>query len=1544
MSMKKGITFIATLLILACVVFTGSGAWAASSTTPTMKQEDVTAYKKGDKTQAPYNKISQDNRTIYYEGTGYSGVLGGSDITVVGYQYYDKDGDGEPEFVAYKDFHIPPISSVNSCTYSAGTVKGNFTLLETIGDEESGLIGEGIVKLEVLIKGMDAPKSFWLEYNPPAIDLDESFLPDTGSQIRKFFVATITSADGDTLESTTMDETGEDVERPVYVWMKSKLAGSEDKNYKVRVQSSEFSKSVSLVIDPLSQTSDLRFEVKDESGLSYVTDLDEIGGNVSFLQTIDPQQSSMLATTEVALVNDEPVLMVKMPAGALDFDEVRMNKLNVNGKFITTNNDWSQADAEGYRYLVVPATEDVDVYAWGSAEQVTLAVDNDENPDDYDVYFGIVDGSAPVLMQALRDEVNNRTLLIFNEPLDKSAPIDGIEVWKSSSDHEFVKYTGKATYSTTNANVIVLPEKLAVGYGVRVGDIGDIDEIYRDQQSLIRDLSGNRIIEREVSVMNGLRVKEVRVTSVGENFTTIDIQFSGDLDLNTPAEWGDAEYYLVKTSADKLALPEDDLATDWLFDSDGDGTLDALRYSKIEDELDPVPDEADTVRLTINARLTDTSDAGLPQVSISSLGATHIKGETGALLVNDNKGVASVDAVGPYIVSASYNKNPSNTQLLDDDVKNHVMTLTFSEPIQCGAVYFPRYDLTLVDRDGNAFDEDLAFGRHAEFTPRTGYSAQIQVKMGENYGDEEDEQVIPVIEGETRVRIQAEKGEGFRDKHDNPAWARDMEDMGLEEFVRLVTIKDGTTPWIVSVSTVDSSIHDGEEIGNGQIEALRVVWSEPVDQWFDEPVGVASVVGYSLLNPKTSSIDIVDDDTVDVMLKERVDMPDTSARPSLTLNLAPNVNYYEEANERPEGEEKLRVDSKIVIPSSGITDGARPVPLKVTFQKTKSPAAGTTGTFEYTFRVKYSEPIDPNVWSDAEHDASLDFEIRGNASGSAEPALADLTIGEYIVHECEQNPTTLSFKVTYTGNAPINETDPTPLYVMPVETGYESAAFDPADMGPDDWQIGVYDKNWNFAASSAIWSDRPDDLEAQKHEIDGGLTSAVEGHDVTTAAGTMILRGKIIGPDGDPVEPAVAENPTDAEKWRIYAYSLNNLFRYEHSRHLEAQHDDEDHPDWVTGYEVVDGTVVDPNSAAYDRYDMVRQVLAPNTFTEGDDAENGVCFGSAYVDPNGEYMMNIYGDMLGSGLEDGFKSGEPIYLVVETPAEPGDDITPHKYLVTNGCKNDAGFYVEWKDNEYIAHDIDLTKYEEIPLKKGWNLVSFSTLKRYVLGDGKVAGTSLQVNVDGTWKDIDASTLVKAASVDMVIPSLYQQWSRIFTVNPSKSDRVDALRVTEPVTTGQLNFTGGVEYFSVGYGYWINIPSVLNANLVVLGDSLRDSTNYRLPVNVGVYGGWNLLGYWGQKVSYTYLPYGVGFSSIFDADEADCYNQVSAISEAFWSIGSKLDGVRTFYQNDPTNMDSSKISKAWYPAKPGRPELNEITYVGPGFGYWVRITDECDVMW
>jgi len=461
---------------------------------------------------------------------------------------------------------------------------------------------------------------------------------------------------------------------------------------------------------------------------------------------------------------------------------------------------------------------------------------------------------------------------------------------------------------------------------------------------------------------------------------------------------------------------------------------------------------------------------------------------------------------------------------------------------------------------------------------------------------------------------------------------------------------------------------------------------------------------------------------------------------------------------------------------------------------------------------------------------------------------------------------------------------------------------------------GVFDSKGNFAKASGVFGSKYIAEDAVVY-APPSTTDPALGHDPETSVYSMTIHGVITGTDGEVV----------GKGWRVYAYSLDNLYRFKHTLR------------YPQGGTLADRTLYstkaehDPNcnvTVGAAEKCAVQAILAPTV------EETGVCFGSGTVqndaDDNetGEFTLYAYGEF--QGTTPGFKTGEAIFLIVE---EPLGTASPKKYLVTNNCANDSNFYIAFEKDGIKIHNIDLRKYEAKTLYKGWNFVSSSTLKRYVVSNGISTPYEGGVLRDENNAPLSASVcpVITVPSIENVIPSLNKQWGRIYFYDATKPAS-DAIRQTVRGTTGGKE----IEYFSIGYGYWIYVPYVENAQMVMLGDAVNEnSPQYHLTLTNP---GWNMVGYWGGNAYYTDLP--EGMSDLFASSTAN-FVQISTMDAVFNPFKAGVDRIKASYK---------KGTQCWYNPSSTDPDaailrsLSDLTCVGPGFGYFIRVTNGCNVTW
>ena len=205
--------------------------------------------------------------------------------------------------------------------------------------------------------------------------------------------------------------------------------------------------------------------------------------------------------------------------------------------------------------------------------------------------------------------------------------------------------------------------------------------------------------------------------------------------------------------------------------------------------------------------------------------------------------------------------------------------------------------------------------------------------------------------------------------------------------------------------------------------------------------------------------------------------------------------------------------------------------------------------------------------------------------------------------------------------------------------------------------------------------------------------------------------------------------------------------------------------------------------------------------------------------------------------------------------------------------------------------------QKIPLHKGWNLMSFNINKCFFVDQKPEVPM------------IDSIEYEKVDHISDVLKSIDGQYSYICGYDKTG------------IKTYNLSPFSDLKYLAAGYGYWIKInnnASFDDNNLIyfeVSGNKVPKGTAIQL------HQGWNLVGYLGNTVQYTHSVPDVHFP-----ENTVMINIGSnKIAEVFNSISGKYSFVRGF---DETGMKSFNLTP-----------FTDFKYVGPGYGYWIKIDDE-----
>jgi len=227
-------------------------------------------------------------------------------------------------------------------------------------------------------------------------------------------------------------------------------------------------------------------------------------------------------------------------------------------------------------------------------------------------------------------------------------------------------------------------------------------------------------------------------------------------------------------------------------------------------------------------------------------------------------------------------------------------------------------------------------------------------------------------------------------------------------------------------------------------------------------------------------------------------------------------------------------------------------------------------------------------------------------------------------------------------------------------------------------------------------------------------------------------------------------------------------------------------------------------------------------------------------------------------------------------------------------------YVQFRDEAgNIANCSATTRvaFQQIALHEGWNLISYATDRCFYVG----SKPDLSWNNDIIYEQV--------TDIGDVFESIANSFSIVHGFD------------TSPRTYNPLNpFATNMKYMAPGYGYWIKVndSAPFDENgyiyLEMGGKALEHLT---MPLNPG----WNLIGYTANKVRYT--------GSIPDApfpDNPEKIQVANILDDLFCSIHEDLLMVQGF-DTEPRAMN------------PENEIASNMKYVGPGYGYWIKIKED-----
>ena len=291
------------------------------------------------------------------------------------------------------------------------------------------------------------------------------------------------------------------------------------------------------------------------------------------------------------------------------------------------------------------------------------------------------------------------------------------------------------------------------------------------------------------------------------------------------------------------------------------------------------------------------------------------------------------------------------------------------------------------------------------------------------------------------------------------------------------------------------------------------------------------------------------------------------------------------------------------------------------------------------------------------------------------------------------------------------------------------------------------------------------------------------------------------------------------------------------------------------------------------------------------DADGVVC-GKYTVDVPGQYgYMHVYGD-------------DPTTTGIDEGADPGDELTFRIWDVSEGLEVDVSFdAVTGADPPSWTSDGDISYVnlagegkQIIPLHQGWNLISFSAKTCYY-ADGVLN------HEDGLPSEPMLSDIVylKVGSIADVFSSIEGSYEVVRSFDGKGPHTFD------PANPSETN----LKYVAGGYGYWIKMKEA--GNLEVNGMRALPSDTLQLRE------GWNLVGYWHTDVQYTGTVPLVDFPP-----EAMESAEVGSIDDVLSAQSGNYNVIRSYDTNGAHTYD------------PMLGDFNDLDYLGPGYGIWIRI--------
>ncbi|OQX16656.1 MAG: hypothetical protein BWK80_40065, partial [Desulfobacteraceae bacterium IS3] len=312
-------------------------------------------------------------------------------------------------------------------------------------------------------------------------------------------------------------------------------------------------------------------------------------------------------------------------------------------------------------------------------------------------------------------------------------------------------------------------------------------------------------------------------------------------------------------------------------------------------------------------------------------------------------------------------------------------------------------------------------------------------------------------------------------------------------------------------------------------------------------------------------------------------------------------------------------------------------------------------------------------------------------------------------------------------------------------------------------------------------------------------------------------------------------------------------------------------------YMTLSGRIFDASDQHISDGDEVAAYIMSDT----DKAANGLIAGWARYAAG--YSLKIFGDDPATPEKDGAVEGDTIFLKTYNAARK------REYALTLISGDNV-----WKNSALKTADWKYPFLESIPLHTGWNIISFGVNKCFYVGKKPACPM------------IEGIEYEAVGSIAEILSSIEGQYSYVRGFDCTGTKIYNLSRWSD------------MTYMAAGYGYEIKVnddADVDEKGLIYLemkGESV--SGDKAIPLQKG----WNLVGYLGKKVFYT----GDMPEVIYPKDPVMC--RITNIADAFCSIADQYSYIKAF---DKTGAKFYNLSQ-W----------SNLKYAGPGYGYWIRVTD------